>query len=94
MSTRRPALAGPAPTDTGCSAAWIAHLTGGQGVAGSNPAIPTKSLKRLTATKIVAVFYGVSVSHDSAPHTCDLTPGLATADAGEHAAALQDESLS
>src|SRR5262249_12675693 len=26
---------------SGCSAAWIAHLTGGQGVAGSNPAIPT-----------------------------------------------------
>src|SRR5439155_841545 len=26
---------------TGCSAAWLAHLTGGQGVAGSNPAIPT-----------------------------------------------------
>ena len=28
-------------TSTGCSAAWLAHLTGGQGVAGSNPAIPT-----------------------------------------------------
>ena len=27
-------------TPTGCSAAWLAHLTGGQGVAGSNPAIP------------------------------------------------------
>src|SRR6266550_3872413 len=26
---------------SGCSAAWIAHLTGGQGVAGSNPASPT-----------------------------------------------------
>src|SRR5262249_28278682 len=26
------------------SAAWIAHLTGGQGVAGSNPAIPTTFL--------------------------------------------------
>ena len=26
---------------SGCSAAWLAHLTGGQGVAGSNPAIPT-----------------------------------------------------
>ena len=28
-------------TITGCGAAWLAHLTGGQGVAGSNPVIPT-----------------------------------------------------
>ena len=32
---------------SGCSAAWLAHLTGGQGVAGSNPAIPTKFPKHL-----------------------------------------------
>jgi hypothetical protein len=25
----------------GCGAAWIAHLTGGQGVGGSNPPSPT-----------------------------------------------------
>ena len=31
---------------SGCSAAWLAHLTGGQGVAGSNPAIPTNFQKR------------------------------------------------
>src|SRR5213078_445737 len=30
------------------SAAWLAHLTGGQGVAGSNPAAPTELEKKGT----------------------------------------------
>ena len=31
----------PAESGTGCSAAWLARLTGGQKVAGSNPVTPT-----------------------------------------------------
>ena len=39
---RRPAgLTGRLPGHTGCGAAWLARLTGGQEVAGSNPASPT-----------------------------------------------------
>src|SRR5207247_2895211 len=37
----RSSIGGRSALGTGCSAAWLAHLTGGQGVAGSNPAIPT-----------------------------------------------------
>ena len=33
----------------GRSAAWLAHLTGGQGVGGSNPPAPTTFFRMLTA---------------------------------------------
>gem|GEM_PF-5642559 len=33
-------LSGFRSVDTGCSAAWLARLTGGQKVGGSNPLIP------------------------------------------------------
>src|SRR5262249_40244973 len=35
-------LAAPAMGGSGRSAAWLAHLTGGQGVGGSNPVAPTE----------------------------------------------------
>ena len=43
MSSPTYVVSGFSRTDdtSGCSAAWLAHLTGGQGAAGSNPAIPT-----------------------------------------------------
>src|SRR5207244_8683310 len=39
---------------SGCSADWIAHLTGGQGVAGSNPASPTGSPASVQASDVRA----------------------------------------
>src|SRR5436190_2207138 len=45
-----PADFGETSLRSGCSAAWLAHLTGGQGVAGSNPAIPTTFSRYIPVT--------------------------------------------
>lgn len=42
-----------APPGTDCGAAWSAHLTGGQGVAGSNPANPTGRMTSNSIRRIV-----------------------------------------
>lgn len=45
-----------APPGTDCGAAWSAHLTGGQGVAGSNPANPTGRMASNSIRCIVDTF--------------------------------------
>ena len=59
---------GRASLQTGCSAAWLAHLTGGQGVAGSNPAIPT-----------IFVRYFCDLVGGRRLSPCGVTPGVTPA---------------
>lgn len=46
-------------SNSGRSAAWLAHLTGGQGVGGSNPLVPT-IFKGLTDLSVVSFFMCVN----------------------------------
>lgn len=43
-------------TSSGCSAVWLARLTGGQKVVGSNPIIPTSSLSKSYAIKLLLLY--------------------------------------